>query len=271
MNIGKLRLCGTNGVGYKKKKTYSEELMPTWVPDLRPLRYPEQTIIDPSSNNLEEFGGCESIERLRRTGSCQVHSAGDSEPCFSIYNESLILEAEGVAIDHIEAFEAPGYSFDPSTDGVASQIRWHKLVRNHCHVPHPTGLPRWQAYFRTLILDNDRLLSERAAGFLASFEFASSEQSLSVERDANDHWYFKDGQFRSRTDEAWHHILKFMLDVKLKWLVGFLMVSGEITLMVPGEIDSLGDGRQDGSIPPLSTRMLLHGFYGPLAQLLVQV
>lgn len=142
--IDKLLLCGTNGVGYKRKRTPG---MPSWVPDLRTkqdatdndlgefgecesmervetLGYTQQEAIH---NDLIEFGGCESIGRLRRTGRCQVHAAGVSKSSATICDVKLNLTAKGAAIDHIEAFEPPGYSFDPTAIAIASQIRWHKV------------------------------------------------------------------------------------------------------------------------------------------------
>jgi hypothetical protein len=262
--IDKLRLCGTNGVGYKKQESSTKERIPSWVPDLRTFHYLEEADVNTNFDELAEFGGCESMERLRRTGRCKVHAAGFSKPIVNICNDSLLLTAKGVAIDHIEAFELPKYSLDPTADAVASQIRWHKLVRDHCNVPHPTGLPRIQAYFRTLVLDSESNLSEIAAGFLASFEFIGLDQSLLKVAEASGLLDSQNGIVQSKKGLAWllrfNHILQFLSDTKLKWLLHFLIVSGEIDSI----IDICGNDERGGLFPPLSTRMLLQGFYGPL-------
>lgn len=87
LSINKLRLCGTNGIGYEKWKQKqkpnpnpnseqvpsSEEWIPSWVLDLRPFLYLEKVVINTSLNDVEEHGGCESTKRLRRIKYCQVN------------------------------------------------------------------------------------------------------------------------------------------------------------------------------------------------------
>jgi hypothetical protein len=287
--MDKLRLCGTNGVGYKKQKPSSEEWIPSWVPDLRPFYNQEQVAqqqvaLDLSFDDLVEFGGCESIERLRRMRRCQAYAAGDSKPSVIIYDDSLLLKAKGVAIDYIEAFERPEDSRSEisnhkdaanllSAGGLidthrATEKRWQHLVRDHCNVSHPTGLPRWQAYFRTLILDSDQDLSEKAAGFLAFFKPVSMENLLKLLGIGAESSSSMLTQYRlkhSQKGPAWlrrfEYILQFLQqDGKLQWLLHFLIESGEIDSI----IDRLGADGYSGSFPPLSTRMLLQGFYGPV-------
>lgn len=108
-----------------------------------------------------------------------------------------------------------------------------------------------QAYFRTLVLDSDKNLSEKACGFLASFEFAAlpAAQSLLVVAEAS-------GLSESPKDPAWlrrfSYILKFLREINATWLLHFLVVSGEIDSI----IEALEDNEQ-GEFPPLSTRQLL--------------
>lgn len=287
LRIDKLLFSGTNGVGYRKPepspimpsihklllsvaksvgyhKPVPSSGMPSWVPDLQTSGNPQLADIE---SNFGEFIKCEGIERLRFMGVSRVHAAGVSKPRVNMSDDLRILKAEGVAIDHIEAFEPPGYAPDPSTiasqvtsttaSQARSQIRWHKLVRDHSKVSHPTGLPRMQAYFRTLVFDSGKSLTEKACGFLTSFEFLG----LPIEE-----WpaVLAEAINSSRTEKgpSWfrrlNYILEFLRNNQEIWFLRFLILSGEIDSIVDSIQD---DGR--GDFLPLSTRQLLQGFYGP--------
>jgi hypothetical protein len=102
-----------------------------------------------------------------------------------------------------------------------------------------------------LILDSCQSLSERAAGFLASFDFAGLEQSQRVVAEASGLLHFQNSQFQSQKGPAWllrfAYITQFLQGTNLKWLLHFLMISGELDSI----INAFGGNGQGGLFPPL--------------------
>lgn len=127
-----LGVVGWGGVGMKEPNlTPVDPNWPSWVPDFT------------------------AIERMNLTHSMMFQASKD-RPAICDFPSPTLLRVTAVRCDEI-AHVSPRLGSELVRDGDLSWIwSWIKLAENHYEeAPHPTGLPWRQAFFRTIVADDD--------------------------------------------------------------------------------------------------------------------
>ncbi|RGP81433.1 hypothetical protein FLONG3_578 [Fusarium longipes] len=228
--FGALRLIlnGSNGIGTVRKTERLSEL-PSWAPDF--TRAPGNP--------------CDRFDPWQTPIDCKPEVQ---------FCERGILSAKGLIIDHVS-----GYELEEAED--FDRRKWWKLAcLQGQDVPYPTGIPRIQAYFRTLIFaspnaghKDDQEFFELAVGFMLSMmqkredDPRASSKSAEFCRMVKQEFGASDKQlFEALTQYGWHVFL-------------FIQMTGALDHLTEACIEA---GGLQG-ITDMSEQAILEGFCGP--------